>query len=387
MMQSPNISPAPASAVVERSHLAAAAKIVAMVAEKKATIPILTGARIFSLAGILYAEATDLDVSVRVKIGAGGDAIDSVVPADGLAKLLAKAKGDLVAIDCRPETLALDFGDGVKASWQRIGGPGDWPEMIPALDAPPLFKIAAADLREAFQRTAFCVSTEETRYYLNGVYAHPSADNERLIFVATDGHRAGVFHIPLPAGAEKLPSTGGARGVIIPSVTVNLLAKLIAKRDGEIQIALTGTDNNRLAFFLDETVVVTKIVDGTYPDYQRVFPANDPTKVFEFDADKLADAVERVSQREARPVRLESHGAYFTVSRTDPDSGATMVAEVPTSGPGTAMACGCNARYLRDALAQFKDCTVAIQMDANGPWIIRAAAPSRLAYLLMPMRI
>ena len=135
--------------------------------------------------------------------------------------------------------------------------------------------MSAEDLRRLVDKTRFAISTEETRYYLNGIYLHAAKSNgiAMLRAVATDGHRLAQVESPLPEGAA------GMAGVIIPRKTIAEIRKLIDETAEDVQIALSDT---KIRFAFDGGVLTSKLIDGTFPDYQRVIPA-DNDKVLEVD--------------------------------------------------------------------------------------------------------
>ncbi len=142
--------------------------------------------------------------------------------------------------------------------------PEDYPLMAGG-ELPHSFPLAASELKTLIDRTRFAISTEETRYYLNGIFLHAtkSSDTPVLRAVATDGHRLARVEMPLPEGAAGMP------GVIVPRKTVTELRKLIDETDQEIGVALSDT---KIRFTFGDAVLTSKLIDGTFPDYDRVIP-------------------------------------------------------------------------------------------------------------------
>src|SRR5690606_904429 len=131
------------------------------------------------------------------------------------------------------------------------------------------FELDAADLKRLIDKTRFAISTEETRYYLNGIYVHTAQGGgaPTLRAVATDGHRLAQAELPLPPGAEGMP------GVIIPRKTVHELHRLIEDTSGAIKVGVSPT---KVRFEIGTVTLTSKLIDGTFPDYGRVIPqAND----------------------------------------------------------------------------------------------------------------
>jgi len=228
-------------------------------------------------------------------------------------------------------------------------------------------------MRRLIDRTRFAISTEETRYYLNGIYLHAAVvDGAHMLrAVATDGHRLARVERPLPAGAEEMP------GVIVPRKTVGELRKLIEEASETIEVALSDA---RIRFSFDDVVLTSKLIDGTFPDYQRVIPTGND-KVMEVDRKSFAEAVDRVStisSEKSRAVKLSIKDDMLVLSATSPENGsATEGIEI-----------GFNARYLLDITHQIEGDGAQFAMaDAASPTLVRDAADPSALYVLMPMRV
>src|SRR3954451_18486629 len=253
-------------------------------------------------------------------------------------------------------------------------------------ELPHNFTLSTAELRTLIDRTRFAISTEETRYYLNGIYFHATKSNEVPVIraVATDGHRLARVEITAPEGAAGMP------GVIVPRKTVIELRKLVDEGEEEVQIAL-GDSKIRCA--VGDAALTSKLIDGTFPDYDRVIPAGND-KILEVDCKSFAEAVDRVSTistERSRAVKLSIDRGAMTVSATSPENG-TAVEELEVRYENTAIEIGFNSRYLLDITDQITGEYVQFQMsDAGSPTIVRDAAPeangANALYVLMPMRV
>src|SRR6202035_2435642 len=196
--------------------------------------------------------------------------------------------------------------------------PEDYPVMTGA-ELPHRFTLTAAELRMLIDRTRFAISTEETRYYLNGIYLHATKNNEVPVLrsVATDGHRLARIEMVLPEGAAAMP------GVIIPRKTVLELRKLVDESQEEVQVALSET---KVRFAIGEAALTSKLIDGTFPDYDRVIPSNND-KILEVDCKSFAEAVDRVSTistEKSRAVKLAIESGSLVVSATSPENGTAV---------------------------------------------------------------
>jgi DNA polymerase-3 subunit beta len=258
-------------------------------------------------------------------------------------------------------------------------------EDFPAMTAgtlPHKFALPAQTLRGLIDRTRFAISTEETRYYLNGIYIHATKSGgvDVLRAVATDGHRLARLEMPLPDGAAKIP------GVILPRKTVMEVRKLIDETAGAVQVSLSDT---RVRFAFGDAVLVSKLIDGAFPDYERVIPSGND-KTMEVDRKLFAAAVDRVatiSTEKSRAVKLAATKGLLSLTANSPDAG-TASEEIEVSYQGPAIEIGFNARYLLDIAEQLEGENAAFKMaDAASPTILGDAADASALYVLMPMRV
>jgi DNA polymerase-3 subunit beta len=244
------------------------------------------------------------------------------------------------------------------------------------------FRIAAADLRGLIDRTSFAIAVEETRYYLNGIYLHQSASDGVPVLraVATDGHRLARVELPLPEGAQGMP------GVILPRKTVGELRKLIEDTSADVSVSLS---DSRIRFAFDDAVMTSKLIDGTFPDYERVIPT-DNDKVLEVDRTVFGQAVDRVSavsSEKSRAVKMQVQGGLVRLSASSPDSGSAEE-EMEAAYEGAPIEIGFNARYLLDILRQVEgDAARFGMLDAASPTVVRDGADASAVYVLMPMRV
>jgi DNA polymerase-3 subunit beta len=244
------------------------------------------------------------------------------------------------------------------------------------------FTLAADELKTLIDRTRFAISSEETRYYLNGIYLHAALSNGVPVLraVATDGHRLARVEVPLPAGAAGIP------GVIVPRKTVAELRKLLEESSPDIDVSLSET---KIRFSFDNAVMTSKLIDGTFPDYERVIPA-DNDKVLEVDCRAFSHAVDRVSaisSEKSRAVKLSLEKGGLTLSASSPESGSAQeeLEAAYDSGP---IEIGFNSRYLLEILAQIEgDAAHFALADAASPTVVREVSDSSAVYVLMPMRV
>ena len=249
-------------------------------------------------------------------------------------------------------------------------------------DLPHGFTLSAALCRDLVDHTRFAMSSEETRYYLNGIYFHTTTEDGAPVLraVATDGHRLARVETPQPDGAADMP------GIIVPRKTVNELRKLI--EDNEVDIAVTLSDT-KIRFAFDDVVLTSKLIDGTFPDYQRVIPEGND-KHLEVECKPFSEAVDRVSTistEKSRAVKVSLDKGSLTLSSSSPESG-TATEELEVKYDSDPIEIGFNSRYLLDITQQIGGGTARFEMaDAASPTIVRDVADSSALYVLMPMRV
>jgi DNA polymerase III subunit beta len=257
----------------------------------------------------------------------------------------------------------------------------DFP-VIAEGELPTQFELPVELLKQIIDKTRFAISTEETRYYLNGIFLHVAEDNGAPVLkaAATDGHRLARVTIERPNGAEGMPD------VIVPRKCVGELRKLLDEVDGSVGVSLSGT---KIRFDLGQAILTSKLIDGTFPDYSRVIPtAND--KILKLDPKAFMQGVDRVSTiatEKTRAVKMALDRDRITLSVTSPENG-TASEEVPGEYTSLGFEIGFNSRYLLDILGQIDSDLVEVHLaDAAAPTLIRENDKAPALYVLMPMRV
>ncbi|MEC7669902.1 MAG: DNA polymerase III subunit beta, partial [Pseudomonadota bacterium] len=228
----------------------------------------------------------------------------------------------------------------------------------------------------------FAISTEETRYYLNGVYMHvaEAEDGRMLRCVATDGHRLARIDATVPAGAEDMP------GVIVPRKTVGELRKLLDDDDMDIAVSVSET---KVRFATPDITLTSKVIDGTFPDYTRVIPTSN-TRRLEVDAADFAKAVDRVatvSSERSRAVKLQLDEDRLVLSVNAPDSGAAEE-ELAVAYGDERLEIGFNAKYLLEIASQVDRENAVFLFNSSGdPTLMREGNDTSAVYVVMPMRV
>jgi DNA polymerase-3 subunit beta len=303
---------------VERAELLKSLGHVHRVVERRNTIPILANVHVRADRSKLSLKATDLDLEVTdtiaAEVGPGGS---TTVPAHMFFEIVRKLpEGSQVILEAAGDRAVLAIRAGRSRFTLQTLPESDFPDLA-AGEMTHKFSLAAADLKRLIDKTQFAISTEETRYYLNGIYLHlagPEA-TQALRAVATDGHRLAQVDLDLPKGAAGMP------GIIVPRKTVGEVLRLIEDRDAEVAIELS---QGKIRFSIGDVVLTSKLIDGTFPDYARVIPlGNDKELVVDKkDFEAAVDRVSTVSSERGRAVKLSVSGGKLMLSVTNPDSGS-----------------------------------------------------------------
>jgi DNA polymerase-3 subunit beta len=369
----------------DRATLLKALAHVQSVVEKRNTIPILANVMIAVRDNHLTLTATDMEIAIVEEIAAVAIRNGSATaPAATLYEIVRKLpEGAEVELEHAGGDAQLTLRSGRYATSLVVLPTEDFPSMT-AGTLPNRFSLPALALRGLIDRTRFAISTEETRYYLNGIYLHAAeSDGTRVLrAVATDGHRLARVEEPLPDGAAAMP------GVIIPRKTVAELRKLLDEVSGEVRIDLSDT---RIQFRVDAITLTSKLIDGTFPEYERVIPREND-KVLRVGKKDFADAVARVaaiSSERSRPVKLSLARDLLVLSAASPDQGTAseeLDAEHVKYDAGP-LEIGFQARYLNDITDQIAGDVEFRFSDGSAPTVVRDTADGGVLYVLMPMRV
>lgn len=366
---------------IERGLLLKALSHMQSVVERRQTIPILSNVLIETSKDEVLLRATDNEIEITEKIPASVENQGSVtIPAHKLYDIVKKLPdGSQLQMTSLEESSQVSLVSG-RAKFALASLPAEgFPTMMQE-NTPFAFKVSSKQLVELIAKTGFAVSMEETRYNLNGIYMHEKTGSEpTLTAVATDGHRLACAGVPLPAGAQGMP------GIIIPRKTINELSKLATEIDEEIDVALS---TNQIRFSIGDIVLSSRLIDGTYPEYEKVIPVNNDKKL-QADAQTLTDVIERVSvvSEKSRGIKLSLQPGLLQVFAASADEGSAED-EMDAVYDNEPLEIGFNYRYLLDILTQVKGENVQIMLqDGTSPVILQDEADKAALYVLMPMRV
>lgn len=400
------------SALFPRATLAHALAMSALIVEKRTTIPILANVALCGTA----LRATDLDMELLYTVSGAiaDDGFSVTMPAHTLSSIARKAKGESATVTVGDGMAGVNF-DGVAAINVQTLPFADFPILSFDGEINSTFEMACADLSAALSCVQFAISQEETRYYLNGVFLHSNwqpeekADGYReareavpateIRFCATDGHRLVLKSLPCPDGASGMP------GVILPKATVKVLLEMLepvyaGRGKNKIMVSPENVkvevNCTKIRFTVGDMVLTSKLIDGTFPDYNRVIPrGNDkPAAVSRADLRKLVEQVSIISSERGRAVKLSWEAGRLTATVTNPDCGSASHS-IQAEYESAPLDIGFNARYVLDILSNMPggdeggDGMVYFTLAEPGsPTLIRPTRDERdLTAVLMPMRV
>lgn len=366
---------------IERAALLSLLNHTRSVVEARNTIPILSNVLLRADGEALHITATDMDIEVV-------ESCPAVVSAPGVATVPAGTLYDIVRKLPNGEQISMELDAGKHRVTLKAGrskfvlgalSAEDFPVMGMA-EVMTAFDIPADDLKALLDRTKFAMSNEQTRFMLNGIYLHAKPAERLLRAAATDGHRLARVEVPLPDGAADMP------GIILPRKTVGELRKLLEEAAGDVRMAVSS---HKIRIEVSGIVITSKLIDGTFPDYERVIPTGNEHRLT-VDAKEFAKAVDRVatvSTEKSRAVKLSLSDSALKLSATNSDGGAGDD-ELDVEYGAPAMTVGFNAKYLLETLQQIDGVTVRFDLhDTMSPVIVTDPEAPEFLGVIMPLRI
>ncbi|MEC7490099.1 MAG: DNA polymerase III subunit beta [Pseudomonadota bacterium] len=368
---------------IERSVLLRSLNHVQGVVERRTTIPILSNVLLQANSGKVGLTATDMDLAIIEGVPANvAQDGSTTVPAHTLYDIVRKLpEGSQVEIGSGGEQGQLEIRSGRSKLRLTTLPSEDFPVMAD-VDLPHRFTLPAKVLCRLIDRTRFAMSTEETRYYLNGLYFHAAeADGTSVMrIVATDGHRLARVEVPLPEGAAGMP------GVIVPRKAVGEIYKLIEEVEDDVEVALSET---KIRFSFADVILTSKLIDGTFPDYDRVIPfGNDKSlEVKRTEFVKAVDLVSTISTEKSRAIKLSLEDGNLVLTATSPEAGSARE-ELDVDYNDGPMEIGFNSKYLLDITQQIGGDNAKFQLsDGASPTLVQDMGDGSALYVLMPMRV
>ena len=368
--------------VVQKSIIFKALSHAQSIVEKKNTLPILSNILIEAKDNNIILSSTDMDISITETINCntienGSTTVNASTLFDIIRKLSDTKEIEIIANDGK----ILSIRSGSSRFSLGCLPKEDFP-LIEIGNSDIKIKIDSQEFLNLIEKTKFAISNEETRYFLNGLYFNlRNENNEKLItIVGTDGHRLSKIDYQ----NENL--TDDTIGVIIPKKTINELSKLLSEYNGEIDINLTS---NKIIFFINNSILISKLIDGNFPDYKRVIPL-DNNNILKVNRINLADAVDRVStiNSEKLPiVKFKLLNNLMNISTSNNENG-TATEDIKTEYNGEEIEIGFNSKYVLDMVNNLKEENIVLGFkDNSSPITATEISNPNLVYVLMPMRI
>ncbi len=367
---------------IEKNSIFKTLSHVQSIVEKKNAIPVLSNILIEAKDNILTLSATDMDVSITETVNCNVIDPGSVtVSAHTLYDIIRKI----------PEGNEIEFisNDGKRFSI-RSGNSKFSLACLPKEDFPIIeinqlkseLIIEAQVLLRLIDKTKFAISNEETRYFLNGIYFHKKniENKEFLCLVATDGHRLAKIEFSDVKDLSNLP------GVIIPKKTINELCKLLSDCNTSVKINL---DPSKIIFYIDKTILISKLIDGNFPDYEKVIPKNN-NNILTINRNMFCEAIDRVStitDDRSPSIKFKLLQNLMNMSSIDEKSGSATE-DIETKYEGQKIDIGFNSKYILEMINNLDDEDVVLKFsDSNSPVIASESSSPNLIYVLMPMRV
>jgi DNA polymerase III subunit beta len=369
--------------VLTRGDLLKGISTVQSAVASKNTMPILANVLLEAKDKKLELVATDLDMGIRCSVQA--EVVDK-----GSITINAKKLSDIVR-ELPEASVDLEIDDNhkmilvcQKSSFKVHGLPKDDFPILPEVKKDKFFKVKGSLLQEMIHKSIFAVSTDETRYVLNGVFFQ--AEGGKLRMVATDGHRLAFIQKKLEGKADEKCS------VIIPTKTLNELSKVISDvgkgKEDEVIVEITATDN-QIKFVVGGVEIVSRLIEGQFPNYEQVIPKESDKKLEASTAD-LAAATRRVAiltSEKSNSIRYQVKGNKLTISSKTPDMGEAKE-EMDVVYKGEEISIAYNAKYVLDVLKNVGTDAVLIELTQPlSPGILRPKGDSDYLCVIMPMRV
>ena len=356
------------------------------IVEVRHTLPILSNIILKAKDNELTLSSTNLDIycadKIKAEVSIAGEISVSAVTFFEIVKRLPSGSEVLMSMEDGENEITLKCGRS-KFNLSTLKT-DDFP-IISDNDLSTNFVLSADELIRIIDKTKFAVSNEETRYYLNGIFLH-KADRNSIQFlraVATDGHRLAQYDIPLPQGAEDIT------GIIIPKKTIFELRKVLDDANGDVSVSL---NENKIKFTFNDLKIISKVIDGTFPDYTKVIPQNN-NKNFKTNNNELKNAIDRVSavaaneESKSKAIKLSLEDNKLNLSVESQSKGsANEILDI--SYDGDKVDIGFNSKYIIDICNEVDGEEVDISLlDSVSPAIILDKTDENLFFVLMPMRI
>ena len=351
------------------------------IVEKKNALPILSNILIEAKDNNLVLSSTDMDISITEKINcnvleAGATTINAHTIYDIIRKLPDSSEIEIICNDGKLLTLR----SGSSRFSLNCLPKEDFP-IIESENSGKTIKIHSQEFLKLIDKTKFAISSEETRYFLNGLYLNVNNNNNGCItIVGTDGLRLAKFEQVKQGLNEEI------QGVIIPKKTINELSKLLSENTEEIEINI---NTNKIVFFINNLVLISKLIDGNFPDYKKVIP-KDNNNILEVNRQELSSAVDRVStiaNEKAPVIKFKLLQNLININAVNSENSSASE-DISVKYQGEEIEIGFNSKYILELINNLEDEEISISYkDNSSPIIATEKSNPDLIYVLMPMRV
>jgi DNA polymerase-3 subunit beta len=352
------------------------------IVNKKNTLPILSNILIEADNNSLTLSSTDMDISIKETISCniiepGSTTLNAQIIFDIIKKLPDTSEIEFISNDGKILTIRSNVS---KFSLSCL--PKDEFPIIETKSTGKRLLVKSKIFFNLINKTKFAISNEETRYFLNGLYLNLSNkdDSSLLTFVGTDGHRLATSSSEINKFNFEVP------GVIIPKKTIFELSKLLPEFSEEIEIDISS---NKIIFYIDNLVLISKLIDGNFPDYTRVIPSNN-NAILKINRSNLLSAVDRVStiaNEKSPSIKFKLFKNLINLSTINNEN-STATEDIEAKYDGVEIEIGFNAKYIMDMLDNLEDEEINISFNDNStPIIAKDNSREDTIYVLMPMRV
>lgn len=365
---------------IEKSDLLNLLSKTQNIVEKRNTMPILVNVLLEATGDVLKVFATDLEVSLT-------DQIVASVAEEGKVAVSAKSLFDIIK-ELPEGTISLIKKENNwlevkqnKSIFNIVGiGAEEYP-MFPAFSTKEFAQVESSVLKDMIEKTIYSVSTDETRYHLNGVYFENRAEDENTYrMVSTDCHRLSLI--------DRIPTAGNIshqNGVIIPRKGLNEIRKLLDSSEN-LEMAIEGS---QLIVRFDNTILMIRLIEGKYPNYSQLIPQNIKS-VVTISREKMLQSLKRVSllsNQKSKGITLNFTQGSVEISSNNPELGDAKE-EIETNYSGDGIKIGFNAKYLMDVLSSMNEDTIDVSLnDQLSPALIQPSGDPNYRCVVMPMRL
>ena len=369
--------------IVSKSDIFKTLSHLQSIVSKKNTLPILSNILIEADDNTLTLSATDMDISIKETITCniidiGSTTLNAQMIFDIIKKLPDTTEIEFISNNGKILTIRSDVSKFSLSCLPK----DEFPLIETKTNNSKKITVKSQTILNLINKTKFAISNEETRYFLNGLYFNISSNENtsNLIFVGTDGHRLAVSTSILNISIDEIP------GVIIPKKTINELSKLLSEDYDDIDIDISL---NKIIFYIGNLILVSKLIDGNFPDYTRVIPKNNNNNLV-INRENLLSAVDRVStiaNEKSPSIKFKLLENFINLSSVNSEN-STATEDLKAEYKGNEIEIGFNSRYVMDILDNLKGEEVKISFNNNSnPILIKEKIDSENTYVLMPMRV